>query len=44
MVIIMIYLFAIFGLGPLDVMMAATLLYLAHILPVSILAWKEKEI
>jgi len=44
MVIVIVYLFAIFGLGPFDVVIAATLLYLAHILPTSILAWTEKEV
>ncbi len=43
-VIVVVYLFAILGLGPFDVVIAATLLYLAHILPTSILAWTEKEI
>jgi len=43
-VIVIVYLFAIFGMGPFDVVIAATLLYLAHILPTSILAWTEKEI
>ena len=43
-VIVIVYLFAILGLGPFDVVIAAALLYLAHILPTSILAWTEKEI
>ena len=43
-VIVIVYFFAILGLGPFDVVVAATLLYLAHILPTSILAWTEKEI
>ena len=44
LVILVIYLFAILGMGPFDVVIAATLLYLAHILPTSILAWTEKEV
>ena len=44
LVILMVYVFAIFGMGPFDVVIAATLLYLAHILPTSILAWTEKEV
>lgn len=43
-VILLIYLFVVFGLGPLDAIIAAMLLYLAHILPTSILAWNEKEV
>ena len=43
-VIVMVYLFAIIGLGTIDVVVAATLLYLAHIIPSSILAWTEKEV
>jgi hypothetical protein len=43
-VILMIYIFAVLGMGPFDVVIAATLLYLAHILPTSILAWTEKEV
>ena len=44
MVIVVVYLFALLGAGPFDVVIAGTLLYLAHILPVSILAWTEKEV
>ena len=44
LVILVIYLFAVLGMGPFDVVIAATLLYLAHILPTSILAWAEKEV
>ena len=40
----MVYLFAIFGLGTIDVVIAATLVYLAHIIPTSIVAWTEKEV
>lgn len=43
-VIVIVYLFAIFGLGTIDVVIAATLLYLAHIIPTSIVAWTEKEV
>jgi hypothetical protein len=32
------------GLGVIDVVIAAALLYLAHIIPASILAWSEKEV
>lgn len=44
LVIALVYLFAIFGLETVDVVIAATLLYLAHIIPTSILAWTEKEV
>ena len=43
-VVLMIYLFVVFELGSLDVIIAAMLLYLAHILPASILAWTEKVV
>ena len=43
-VILLVYLFAILGLGTIDVVIAASLLYLAHIIPTSILAWTEKEV
>ncbi len=43
-VIILVYLFAILGVGTIDVVFAASLLYLAHIIPASILAWTEKEV
>ena len=43
-VILLVYLFAILGLGVIDVVIAAALLYLAHIIPASILAWTEKEV
>ncbi len=43
-VIILVYLFAILGIGTIDVVIAASLLYLAHIIPASILAWTEKEV
>jgi hypothetical protein len=43
-VILLVYLFAILGMGTIDVVIAAALLYLAHIIPTSILAWNEKEV
>lgn len=43
-VILLVYLFAILGIGTIDVVVAAILLYLAHIIPTSILAWNEKEV
>lgn len=43
-VIVMVYLLAILGIGAIDVVIAASLLYLAHIIPTSILAWTEKEV
>jgi uncharacterized Tic20 family protein len=42
--LILIYGFALIEKGPIDVVIAASLLYLAHLLPASILAWTEKEI
>ena len=42
LVILIIYAYALFQRGPIDVILAAALLYLAHILPGSILAWHEK--
>jgi uncharacterized Tic20 family protein len=44
LVLILIYRFALIEKGPIDVVMAAALLYLAHLLPASILAWTEKDI
>ena len=43
-VLIIVYGFAIIDKGPIDVLLAGVLLYLAHILPSSILAWNEKRI
>ena len=43
-VLILIYGFALIAKGSIDVVIAAYLLYLAHLLPASILAWMEKEI
>jgi len=44
LVLVLIYFFSLSELGPIDVILAASLIYLAHILPGSILAWTEKEI
>lgn len=44
LVLILIYGYAIMEKGPIDVVIAVALLYLAHLLPASILAWTEKEI
>ncbi len=44
LVLFLIYGFALLEMGPIDVVMAAALLYLAHLLPASIMAWTEKEI
>ena len=44
LVILVIYLYAMLEKGPIDVVMAASMLYLAHILPGAILAWHEKII
>jgi hypothetical protein len=43
-VLLVIYAFAILEKGPVDVVLAAAMLYLANILPASILAWTEKEL
>jgi hypothetical protein len=40
--LVIIYVFALLEKGPVDVVIAASLLYLAHILPASIMAWTEK--
>lgn len=40
--LILIYTFALLGIAIIDVMAAACLLYIAHILPASIIAWNEK--
>jgi len=42
--LIIIYGFALLEKGPVDVVIAAALLYMAHILPASVLAWTEKEL
>jgi len=43
-VILIVYAYALLESGPIDVVIAASMLYLAHILPGSILAWHEKII
>ena len=40
--LVIIYTFNLIGLAIIDVIMAACLLYIAHILPASIIAWNEK--
>ncbi len=42
--LVIIYGFAVAQKGPIDVVMAAFLLYLAHSLPAAIIGWKEKVI
>ncbi len=42
--LLIIYGFALAEKGPIDVIIAACLLYLAHILPAAIVGWKEKII
>jgi len=42
--LLIIYGFALAEKGPIDVVIAACLLYLAHILPAAIVGWKEKII
>ena len=42
--LVIIYGFAVAQKGPIDVVMAACLLYLAHSLPAAIIGWKEKVI
>ena len=39
--LIFIYTFALLGIAPIGVVMAACLLYIAHILPASIIAWNK---
>lgn len=41
--LIIIYIFILSGLGCLDAVLAGALLYFAHIIPTSIIAWVEKE-
>lgn len=40
----LIYIFNLAGFGSIDALSAACLLYIAHILPASIIAWNEKRI
>ncbi len=42
--LIIIYGYALIRKGPIDVVIAAALIYMAHILPASILAWTEREV
>ena len=42
--LVLIYIFTLTGLGAIDVIMAAFLLYLAHSLPAAIIAWNQKVI
>ena len=41
-VLILVYGFALVDKRPIDVLLAACLLYVAHILPAAIIGWKEK--
>jgi len=41
--LVIIYIFILSGLGQIDAVLAVCLLYIAHILPASIIAWNEKE-
>lgn len=43
-VLVIVYGFAIAEQGPIDVVIAACLLYIAHTLPAAIVGWKEKII
>lgn len=43
-VMLIIYAFAVIEKGPIDVVIAGSLIYIAHILPAAIIAWSEKEI
>ena len=42
--LIIIYTFIFIGMGNIDVLLAAGLLYIAHTLPAAIIAWNEKEV
>jgi hypothetical protein len=42
-VLLLIYVYALIDKGPINVVIAAALLYIAHILPSSILAWKKAD-
>lgn len=44
MVLLIIYSYALVEKGPIDVVLAACLLYLAHTLPAAFIAWTEKEV
>lgn len=41
--LVIIYIFILSGLGQIDAVLAVSLLYIAHILPASIIAWNEKN-
>ena len=40
--LVVIYIFILSGLGQIDAVLAVSLLYVAHILPASVIAWNEK--
>jgi len=40
--LVIIYIFILSGMGQIDAVLAVSLLYIAHILPASIIAWNEK--
>jgi len=42
-ILVIIYIFILSGLGQIDAVLAVSLLYFAHILPASIIAWNEKN-
>ena len=42
-ILVIIYIFILSGLGQIDAVLAASLLYFAHILPASMIAWNEKN-
>ena len=42
-ILVIIYIFILSGLGQIDAVLAVCLLYIAHILPASIIAWNEKN-
>ena len=42
-ILVIIYIFILSGLGQIDTVLAVSLLYFAHILPASIIAWNEKN-
>lgn len=42
--LVIIYTFIFIGMGNIDVLLAAGLLYIAHTLPAAIIAWNEKEV
>ncbi len=44
MVLLIIYAYALVEKGPIDVVLAICLLYLAHTLPAAFIAWTEKEV